>query len=203
MDGIITGMQKEIKEVKETVERVDGVSSQNSLLITSLEAEIKSLHVTVDDQINRSLRKTLIFKGIPENPKETWEATEKSLATAISKTLDMDITLAERLIERAHRGRRNDKYDGPRHIYAKFYSWKDSERIKEDLARLQKANKKLPFRAEQMYSQSLTKRRNIAMTERKSLIESKSIVSGYLAFPATLMIKLDSSDTKYVSHKAF
>ena len=54
-----------------------------------------------------------------------------------------------------------------------------------------------------MYSQNVTGRRNLAMVERKKLIENKTIVSGYLAFPAVLMIKKTTSDKKYVSHSVF
>ena len=71
-----------------------------------------------------------------------------------------------------------------------------------EFATLHKTNKKLTFRAEQMYSQSLTKRRNIVMNEGKTSIESKT-VSSYLSFPATLMVKKNTSDKKYVSHNEF
>ncbi|XP_065652978.1 uncharacterized protein LOC136080289 [Hydra vulgaris] len=45
-----------------------------------------------------------------------------------------------------------------------------------------------------MYSPSLTRRRNEAMKKRRRLIENKSIVSGYLEYPALLKVKKKKED---------
>ena len=39
------------------------------------------------------------------------------------------------------------------------------------------------------FSKKLTDRRNTAMMERKRLKDGKQIISGYIEYPATLMVK--------------
>ncbi len=50
------------------------------------------------------------------------------------------------------------------------------------------------IRADQMYSKEVTKRQNDAMFERQKLIATKEISNGYLAYPATLVIKCRKTD---------
>ena len=53
-----------------------------------------------------------------------------------------------------------------------------------------------------MYGPLTTERRRLAMQERKLLKENNEIISGYLDFPAKLMVKT-SKDGKYKCHKDF
>ena len=53
-----------------------------------------------------------------------------------------------------------------------------------------------------MYGPMTTERRRLAMQERKRLKESKDIISGYVDFPAKLMVKV-AKDGKYKCHKDF
>ena len=66
-----------------------------------------------------------------------------------------------------------------------------------------KRNPKIGVRVEQMFSTKLTTRRNTALLERKSLLENKSIASGFLKYPAVLMIKKDKGDKNYMLYKSY
>ncbi len=54
-----------------------------------------------------------------------------------------------------------------------------------------------------MYSKDVTKRRNEAMLEHRTMLAAKEISNGYLAYPAILMIKLHKSDKQYTKYKSF
>ena len=158
---------------------------------------------SLDDQINRGLRSTLIFKGIKEERNETWEQTEEHLINIITRHTKLDRGAIEIMIERAHRGKSSTKSKGPSHIYVKFHSWKDSELVKYEFIELQKKHPKIGVRVEQMFSTKLTLRRNAALLERKTLLENKSITNGYIKYPAVLMIKKDKGDKNYTLFKSY
>ena len=205
-----TEIKMDMKHVKEVAVRAESQASKNEATIlklqgdlSALEAVNKSLFESLDDQINRSLRTTLIFKGFKEEPHETWIQTEKTLSEVIARQLNMDVGQVEDMIERAHRGNASQTRQGPRHIYAKFYSWKDSELIKENFAEQNRKHPKMNLRAEQMFSPDLTKRRNAAMLDRKKLLDDKIISNGYVKFPATLMVKKKKTDKFYVKHESY
>ena len=107
------------------------------------------------------------------------------------------------MIERAHRGKQSNAREGPRHIYVKFFSWKDSETVKNGFIDLCRQHPKMGIRADQMYSKEVSNRRNDAMLERQKLIAAKEISNGYLAYPATLMIKRHKLDKQYIKYKSF
>ena len=54
----------------------------------------------------------------------------------------------------------------------------------------------------QMYSKSLTERRNAALNDRADLKELDPSIQGYVKFPATLMIKR-TGERKYSLEKEF
>ena len=103
----------------------------------------------------------------------------------------------DRLIDRAHRGgKRNSR--GPRNIYIKFLSSQTVDHFMEAIR-----TQTLPFRIERQYSKAVNDRRNTAMMERKKLKTiDKTIQSGYLDYPAKLMVKLHG-ERKYTLHKEF
>ena len=57
--------------------------------------------------------------------------------------------------------------------------------------------------AEQKYGPMTTRRRNDALLKRRNLIRSNEITSGYVAFPAKLMVKIKPSDKGYKLHTDF
>ena len=141
----------------------------------------------MDDQVNRSLRSTLIFKVINEESNATWEATEEIVTSIIALHLKVSEEQASDMIERAHRGgskqsgKSSSSKNGPRYIFVKFYSWKDDGMIRSGFADLNAKNRSMAIRVNQMFSKRLTVRRNNAMLKRKQLLESKCISNGYIS----------------------
>ena len=170
----------------------------------------------VEDNKNRQVRKTLVFKGIPEKrfdtedgklnpdgtPKtrpENWSETSNILATAMSEILGTTFEEAHDMVERCHRAAPNPRYKGtaPRPIFASFIDWRDSETTKDSARKINIENKNSTIYVENKYGPRTTVRRNMALKERRRLIDSKLIFNGYVSFPARLMVK----DSKAVGAK--
>ena len=165
----------------------------------------------IEDNKNRQLRKTLVFKGIPEaeyegstspsgaptKRSETWEDTATILATSMSEALNVDIEAARDMVERCHRAAPNPRYKGsaPRPIFAAFVNWRDSERTKEafrknNLSSVATSTDSSTYVfVENKFGPRTTQRRNLALKERKRLIETGQIYNGYVSHPAKLMVK--------------
>ena len=105
------------------------------------------------------------------------------------------------MIERAHRGRSNPDRAGPRPIYARFFSWKDSEHVKK--LKIMDSEKSSRMFVDQKYGPITTQRRNKALLERKNLKAEGKIVQGYLKFPAQLWVKYDVEDVRFQRHMDF
>jgi len=191
------------------------LQEENANMRAKLQNVIKEqvdIQEVVEENKNRQLRKTLIFKGIPEqkfpdqsntnsngsqrmNP-ESWDDTATILATVMSETLDKTVEQARAMVERCHRGAPNPRYKGnaPRPIFAAFVDWRDSELVKvafrkHNLNARNTANETAAVYVEQKVGPRTTIRRNIAMKERKRLIATESIFNGYVSHPARLMVK--------------
>ena len=209
------------KQNEENIKRIDAevkllttqygtLKTDNDNLKTSSDAKdltIKSLESKLEDSTNRHMRKTLVIKGVKELDNETWKMTESVLAKTISQATDGDVEESEaaNMIERAHRSKPNRQKKGRRDIFVKFYSWKDSEYVKEQFARKNIKDRKFKTYCEQKYGPLTTARRNEALKARKELKSSGEITRGFVAFPAKLMVKLpdDSRDAKYRVHKDY
>ena len=134
---------------------------------------------------NRSLRKTLIFKNVKH------QVTENSWSKVLTEASKKEITTN---IERAHRVQNNSETSGersnntPPYLVAKIANWEFSKRIKSAfIVKNQNGNSRVFV--SQMYSKSLTLRRNQALKHRYELKEGDPSVQGYVRYPATLMIK--------------
>ena len=156
----------------------------------------------VDDQVNRSLRNTLVFRGIKGKANESWKTTRDNLHNIIGKLIPD--ARGHKLIERAHHAKPknqngDDEITTP--IFAKFFDWNDAQQILDDFKdlNLKKGEK---IHVEQMYSPQVTTRRNEALLKRKELKEAGEIVSGYITYPAILMIK-KQGERNYVKHSTF
>ena len=163
----------------------------------------------IEDRTNRQLRKTLVFRGIEEDAtdKETWEKTKNKVAEAVEEASDGDISQddAYDMLERVHRAAPNPHYKGtaPRPIFAAIYYWPDAERLVEVF---RKANiaKATTYACDFKYGPLTSKRRGLAFKERKKLKDEGTIISGYVAFPARLMVKTSNREgAKYHLHKDF
>ena len=138
--------------------------------LLALQQANKSIMADLDDQINHSMRTTLIFKGIKDEPHESWADTERILTEVIARHLKMSIDNVADMLERVHRGKKSSDRNGHPYIFARFYSWKDSKQSKSGFAEANHTHPKMQIRMEQMYSKQVTARRNEAMLARRQLL---------------------------------
>ena len=175
--------------------------------IESAPSRISDLEELIEERTNRQLRKTLVFHGISseaDNSKyESWKDTEVLVRKTISKILSIPYEKTD-MIERCHRGARSPNYKGnlPNPIYAAVYDWKDCELIMEKFREHNMSNRDSSLRAEYKYGPLTTKRRSLALNERRTLKQNGAIISGYVAYPARLMVKTEPAG-KYSEYKDF
>lgn len=188
---------------KNTDSMKEKLANYHAKLLSLEEAHHKQVEYA-EDRVNRQLRKTLIFKGIPEKENESWDDTDELLAQKIADVCDgTSLEQAREMFERSHRGRVSRRYEGngPRPIYAAFLSWRDSEFVKEEF-RKHNIHHGNGVSCDQKFGPRTTARRNMALKERKRLKDTGQICSGYIKFPAILMVK-DSQGAKYKPHKDY
>ena len=179
--------------------------------IRKLQMENESLKEALESRTNRQLRRTLIFKNVPERKDDESYAEVKTLLAEIIST-NTDITNEEALagIERAHREAKRDgsSREGKRKIYVAFLNWELPQQILDEFRKKNIADRSFKIYVDQMYGPMTTQRRNMAFEMRKSLKEAGSIVSGFVNFPAKLMVNfpgdVDRNGRKiYREHKNF
>ena len=200
--------------VEKLEERVKTLEKENKELkknVNDNTKDIKRLEEKIEDRTNRQLRKTLVFRGVPEIVRgegdakklESWEETEALLAEKVAEVCGIQVEEAAKKLERVHRSAPNPRYEGgaPRPIFAACYDWKFSEHCKKSF-KDENIKKKTKTTCEQKYGPLTTARRNLAMQERRKLLNGREIVSGYLAFPAQLMVR-KTSEGKFFYYKDF
>lgn len=212
-----TNAEKKIKLLETENQKLKEVLNSTSNTANANANAINALEERIEDRTNRQLRKTMVFRGVPENDNETWDDTKSLLAAEIAKVLNTEETdaeemservhEAEEMLERVHRAAPNPHYKGsaPRPIFAAFNYWPDTveviDKFREHNINNDNDNK---VTADYKYGPLTTKRRSLAMLERKKLKESNAIVAGYVAFPARLMVKTSNRQgSKYKLHKDF
>jgi len=183
----------------------ENISLKNSL--SQLSLELKSTQDKLDDQVNRGMRSTLIFRGIPEEGNETWDKTMKTLCTTLANIdPSLDLSQLERNIDRAHRGGHSNQNGKPRPIFAKFSSWKQSELVKSAVISHNKNKSRTDdyptLFVDQMYSEDVARRRREALKERRKLIDDGIKDKLALRFPAKLVVKRAGAND-FVLHKEF
>ncbi len=185
--------------------------SNNSLkdIVSSLQKNVDTLSVKnacmerrLEDQTNRSLRKTLIIRGVPEaNGETTWDHTRDVALDALVAATKMKKAGLDESIERVHRGKSNaTEKQGKQDIFACFYDW---NRVQDLLKEFHKNGRRSGIYVDQMYGPDTAYRRSLALHRRRELIEKKEIAHGYVDFPAKLMVKYTSDDARYVHHENF
>ena len=225
----IEKLRSEVDAIKLVADNAWKLAQQNEKTIKQLQADNnmlknqmresslnhKALEELIESRTNRQLHKTLIFKVILENGEidannnqrpETWNDTEKILAEKISEICDVSLRDARKMIERCHRANTSPNYKGtgPRPIFAAFFSWKESEFVKNEFRKNNVNNADCRIYSEQKFGPLTTKRRNQAMLYRKKLKDEGNIVRGYVAFPAKLMVKrTHAREDKYFEEKDF
>ena len=206
-----TALTKRVVELEEKLSALDEAPHQ-----------INDLAEAIESRTNRQLRETLVFKNIPEEESDVsggllaqYTETKKLLATVISQhcpSISYDDAYSQ--IKRAHRERKRDDIDeersraGKRLIFAAFHSWDLCQEILDSFRLLNIKDRNFKISAEQKYGPLTTKRRQLAFTLRKKLKETGVITSGYVDFPARLIVNLNGElnvDGKkvYRLHKNF
>ena len=177
--------------------RISDHNKQNNNKIADLQKESKAAKVDLDDQVNRTLRKTLVFKGIRGQSNEPWDTTREKLNKIIGKKVP---TLKDMCpVERAHHWKPKKEGDEPVEsttIFAAFSNWNDAQAV------LRASRDGGNFRAEQMFSPAISSRRNQAMLKRRALKDEGRIEKAYVAFPAKLMVK-KKGELIYTLHLEF
>ena len=142
---------------------------------------------------------------------KSWDDTKKIVAGVLAELDNSnDGTKYENLIERAHRhgkteqqNTNGDHYSAKnRTIYARLYNSEDVKYFVKKARLLRVANKRYTINVEQQFTEKLKTRRNDAMLERRKLLDEKTITSGFLDYPAKLMVKF-TGDSKYKLHSTF
>ena len=184
---------------------INALISENKLLKDQLNAnvsfpavsEIKELSERIEERTNRQLRQTLTFSGIREKKigkkLETWSQTKSVLANVISSVLD-DCSYhdAYDMINRAHRSAPNNFKTNRRDIFVNMFSWEDCEEIVKAFRYKNVEDKNFGIYASYKYGPLTTKRRNLALKRRSELKTDGKIISGYIKYPAQLMVKFNA-----------
>ena len=203
--------EENIATLQEQFDKLVHESSQQSeKRAAEFEAELSTMKVRnsvlehrLEDQTNRACRKTLIFRGVEDSATETWEDTKNLLADQIAEVCEITPETSFEMIERCHRSPAITNKKKPRNIYACFYDWNDSEFVKNKFRKsAMKKGSKGVF-VEQKYGENTTWRRNQALLARKKLMAEKTIVGGYVDYPAKLMVKYGKGEKKYQLREDF
>ena len=157
------------------------------------------------------MRRTLVFKNIPEQKAdESYAEVKALLADVISTHTDIDRNECLAGIERAHReSKRNGaRRQGKRKIFVAFLNWELPQHVLQEFRKKSIANKEFDIYVDQMYGPLTSKRRNLAFQKRKSLKQGGLITSAYVAFPARLMVNApgdvdENGKKRYREHTNF
>lgn len=199
----ITNLKTETNKTKDIATDAISLARENSNELEGIKQEIDELSKYLDEQVNRSMRKTLVIKGLSVGDKEkTWEDTENRLINLVINEANVDVNHAKKMFERAHRGKKNEKKSGPPSIYACLHDWKDAQYLIKTFKENNRNNRNLQIYIEQLYSPDVVKRRNQAMIVRKELLSKKEILAGYVEYPAILMVKKEVRG-KYEKHSSY
>ena len=139
------------------------------------------------------MRNNLVIKGAPELPAQSLrrENTKELVIDHINSIMGNKYTRSEveNCIDRAHIGGKQIQ-GKPRPIFCNLLMSTFVDEIC-DTSRTLISNIKF----ERQYTPELNERRNKAILKRKELKGSNAIISGYVAYPATLMVKTTINST--------
>ena len=200
------------------VNRIAQLETQLQRLQVELPEEIRQLRIEndrlseeIESRTNRQLRRTLIFRNIPETKEdETYAEVKELLAQTIGSCTNISKEEAFAGIERAHREAKRERSnrEGKRKIFVAFLNWELPQRILDEFRKKNIEDRSFNIYAEQMYGPLTSQRRNLAFQLRKALKDEGTITSGFVAFPARLMVnkagELDRNGRKiYKQHSNF
>ena len=159
--------------------------------------KIEKLEEQLEDQTNRSMRTTLVFKGIP-GTERSLDQTSEVLSNKINEMCNKEVDISD-WVERAHRSKANESENKTKiNIIAKFCSWRQSESIKKIVVDFNKNEPDISkhIYVEQLQSKKLTERTNNAKKRRKDLKQEHPDWKMFITYPAKLMCK-KPGDSKY------
>ena len=196
------GEEGQNQKIAALTKRVDELEEKLAALENAPE-QINELAEAIESRTNRQLRETLVFKNILEEEPEVsggllaqYTETKKLLAAVISKHCPgISYEVAYSQIKRAHRERKRDDVDersraGKRLIFAAFHSWDMCQEILDAFRLLNIKDRNFKISAEQKYGRLTSKRRQLAFKLRKELKDTGVISSGYVDFPARLIVNM-------------
>ena len=186
----LAGVLNRLAEVEHQLKRQETETSEE---LKKLRLENDCIKEELENRTNRQLRRTLIFKNIPENKNdESYADVKNLLADIISSYTDISKDEAVAGIERAHREAKREEStrEGKRKIFAAFLDWELPQKILDQFRKKCIEDRTFKYYAEQMYGPMTSMRRNLAFEERKRLKEEGVITSAFVAFPARLLVNL-------------
>ena len=195
VQGILVSNQQLKKEVSDLRKLVDIHSIRNRVTEQRLE-----------EQTDRSTRKTIVFRGIPEKDglEKDKKVTRESVADAVAKATLMKKEVVFKAMERVHRSGNpeNKKKKGKRDVFAVFYDWNQAQEV---LWKFRKNGRNSGIFIDQLFGKNTSYRRDLALQYRKELKDNGDIAKGFVAYPAKLLVKYDKDDKdeKYTMVKDF
>ena len=175
------------------LKRVEALEKHNDILAIRTNVAEQRL----EDQTNRSLRKTVIIRGVPEEDHEDWKETRVVGVAALQAATKMNNSYINKGIERIHRGEAKGVDDAnykKRPIYLVCYDWNFVEEVLDNFG---KHGRTSGIFIDRMYGPDTSYRRNLLLQRRKELKKNKTIAQGFIDYPAKLYVKHKKEDAKY------
>ena len=200
MDARIDTVEKGIKDTfNDVLHRLSELEEQSKDFhdvefpdeIRLLRSENERLKEEHENLKNRTLRRTLVFKNIPETKDhESYQEVKVLLAKTVSSHTQIRYDEVMEGIERAHReSKKTDgTRQGKRNIFCAFLDWDLPQLIISEFKKKCIEDSSFNLYVDQKYGPLTTQRRNLAFELRKKLKAQGQIVSGYVDFPAKLMV---------------
>ena len=121
---------------------------------------------------NRSMRSTLMFRGVPENEQgDAWEDVSRHLASLLWSRLNLNYDELDLQLSRARKTPKTMEDNDTRPIFAAFVNWRYADDIRKRMIRLH-AERKSKITVSQIFSKELTQRRSVALKKRKKYFRS-------------------------------
>ena len=169
--------QKELQEVKQSVNVSNDGTIAADKLLAKLTDDIKRVDDAADYMENQSRRNNLRVDGVKEKPGETWQETETALRQVVQRELKLPADQVGALqIERAHRTGAPTTTQRERTIVVKFASFKDRDTI----IRAARTVKPKGFFFDEDFSQRVISRRKELLPDMREARERGKIA--YLSF---------------------
>ena len=174
---------------------------KNDHSINDLHEQISQLTVNLNDQKDRSMRDTLVIRGIAETEKETWKETSVNLINYIAQISTLSKDDIEYNVDRAHRGKAtNPNRKDPRPIFVKFNTWKFAQEVMYLIIDSNKQRKSNVF-VSQLYCEATTEKMNAALKMRKELIKLHPDTEMFVKYPGILLCRKRGSKEQYIPYK--